>query len=146
MSAAATLADQIRVLMRAFTIDEARGPAAEGLLRHNAADFQTIAFVGAHPGTSSAALARFLGVAATTAQSVIDRLVKADVLVRKAGAHDKRTVALHLSEHGEAVRAAIARQDEANCAFMLEALSPEDQNRFLGLMAAIVARVSDRAG
>lgn len=146
MSAAATLAEHIRALMRAFTIDETRAPAAEGLMRHNAVDFQSIGFVGAQPGTSAAALARFLGVAATTAQSVIERLVKAELLVRRPGVQDKRTVALYLSARGEAVRAAIARQDEANCAYMLAALTPEEQTRFLAMMEAIASRVETRTG
>jgi DNA-binding MarR family transcriptional regulator len=131
----------IRSLLRAFTVDEARYPPAEGKIRYNGPEFQTLHFVGLHPDCSSAALAGFLGVSPTTTQSVIDRLIKRGLIIRQPSNADKRAVALNLTHEGEAMRAAINRQDQRNCETMLAALPEAERSQFVAKMAQIAQAI-----
>jgi DNA-binding MarR family transcriptional regulator len=136
----------IRSLLRAFTIDEARYPPAEGKIRYNGPEFQTLHFVGLNPDCSSAALAAFLGVSPTTAQSVIERLIKRGLILRRRSDGDKRAVALTLTAEGEAMRAAINRQDRRNCETMLAALPKAERSTFVAQMAQIAQAIERNSG
>jgi DNA-binding MarR family transcriptional regulator len=125
------LAEAIRVLMRTFTIDDGRIPPAEGKLKYNASDFQTIGYVAEKPGCMASDVARFLGVSPTTATSILDRLERQGLLIRTRPTGDRRTVALTLTPAGREVHQAIRRQDAANCMAMLNALPPSDRAAFL---------------
>jgi DNA-binding MarR family transcriptional regulator len=132
-----TMAASIRTLLRTFTIDERRFPPAKGQLPYNGADFQTLHFVGTYPGCKSAELAAFLGVAPTTAQSVIDRLIKRGLISRSQHAKSKRAVALTLTAQGATVRDAINAQDRANCQAMLAALPAKVHASFVAQLSQI---------
>jgi DNA-binding MarR family transcriptional regulator len=138
-------AESIRVLLRAFTIDENRFPPAEGRMKYNAIDFQTIAFIARHKGCKALDVAQFLGIAPTTAQSAIDRLVAGGLVARERGETDRRVVELTLTADGRAVHAAIRRQDRANCALMLGALPESERMNFVTQLKQIAARV-DKSG
>lgn len=137
------MADVLRVLLRAFTIDEGRFPAAEGQARYNGPDFQTVHFIAGHPGCSGLDLAAFLGVAPTTAQSVIDRLVRRDLVSRERSAEDRRAVSLALTGTGEALRTAILRQDMANCRRMLGCLPPRKRSAFVEQLEQIAQGIGE---
>jgi DNA-binding MarR family transcriptional regulator len=139
MDDAQRMADVLRLLLRTFTIDESRFPPAEGQMRYSGADFQTLHFVGGNPGCAGLELASFLGVAPTTAQSIIDRLVKRGYIEKLRSAEDRRAVALSLTESGEALRAAIARQDRANCQQMLASLPATERGAFVAQLEQIAA-------
>jgi DNA-binding MarR family transcriptional regulator len=143
---ASLMGASIRSLLRAFTIDEARYPPAEGKIRYNGPEFQTLYFVGLHPDCSSAALATFLGVSPTTAQSVIERLIKRGLILRRRSDGDKRAVALTLTQEGEAMRAAINRQDRRNCETMLAALPEAERSAFVAQMAQIAQAIERNSG
>jgi DNA-binding MarR family transcriptional regulator len=136
-STADAMAASIRTLLRTFTIDERRFPAAEGQLRYNGPDFQTLHFVNSRAGCKSAEVAAFLGVAPTTAQSVIDRLIKRGLISRTRHTSNNRAVALSLTEQGIAVCAAINAQDRANCEAMLTALPAKTQALFVEQLGRI---------
>jgi DNA-binding MarR family transcriptional regulator len=143
---AAQMADAIRILSRVFTISEDRFPPAEGRMRHNAIDFQSLGFIADRPGAGGVALAKFLGVAPTTAQSALDRLVRAGLVARYPHAKDRRAMALTLTPQGQVTIEAIRRQDEANCALMLQALAPEAQAAFVSSLRAIAASLESHEG
>ncbi len=143
---ASLMGASIRSLLRAFTIDETRYPSAEGKIRYNGPEFQTLHFVGLNPGCSSAALAAFLGVSPTTAQSVIERLIKRGLILRARSSGDKRAVALNLTAEGETVRAAIHRQDQRNCETMLAALPEAERSAFVARMAQIAQAIEHIPG
>jgi DNA-binding MarR family transcriptional regulator len=84
-------------------------------------------------------LANFLGVAPTTAQSVIDRLIKRGLLARTRHATNNRAVALSLTDEGVAVRSAINAQDRANCQAMLAALPVKVQGSFIAQLSQIAS-------
>jgi DNA-binding MarR family transcriptional regulator len=136
----ARFAASLRVLLRLFTISEADFPAAGGRMRYNAVDFQTLHFVGEHRGCRATDLAAFLGVAPTTVQSALDRLEKRGLIARQAHPRSGRALALHLTQAGEAMTAAISAQDEANCAAMLSTLDAAQRAGFV----ANIERMADR--
>jgi DNA-binding MarR family transcriptional regulator len=133
------MAANIRVLLRTFTIDERRFPPAEGQLPYNGADFQAVHFIAEQPGCRSTDLAHFLGLSPTTAQSVIDRLIKRGLVARGPSERDRRAVALTLTNQGEQVCAAIERQDQANCVRMLSVIEPALQADFVKQLSTIAA-------
>lgn len=149
MSADALMADamaeSIRILLRTFTIDEKRFPAASGQMRHNAVDFQTLHFVALRPGCKSAELAAFLGVTATTAQSAIERLIKLNLIERSPHPTNKRAVSLVLTGKGVEMREAIVLLDRANCHAMLMTL-PEDARAGFVRQLNEIARAFERNG
>jgi DNA-binding MarR family transcriptional regulator len=142
-AAAADMAAAIRILLRTFTINEARFPPAEGRLSYNGADFQAIHFIGDRQGCSAQDLATHLGVVATTAQSVIDRLVERGIVARNRNPADGRSVALSLTAKGRELREAIERQDVANCARMLGALPQSDAERFVTSLRQIADSIAE---
>ncbi|CDO60254.1 AtsB [Candidatus Phaeomarinobacter ectocarpi] len=138
---AARFADAIRVLLRTFTVDETQFPPAEGRMKYNALDFQTLHFLSQTPGSTGAALARFLGVSPTTAQSVTDRLIKRGLLARDANPSSGRAISLSLTKQGEDMQAAIERQDIANCQTMLATLPASDRRHFVDQLDQITRAV-----
>jgi len=140
---AARFADAIRVLLRTFTVDETRFPPAEGRMKYNALDFQTLHYLSLTPGCTGAALARFLGVSPTTAQSVIDRLVRRGLVSRDANPASGRAVALSLTAEGRDVQAAIERQDVANCQTMLASLPAAQRRTFVDQLDRITAAIAE---
>lgn len=140
--AAEELLDGIRVLLRTFTVDESRFPPAEGRIKYNAVDFQTLHYLAGHPGCSNSALAGFLGLSATTTQSVCDRLINRGYVLRAASKTSARAVALSLTDDGESVVGAIRRQDLANCKGMLNALPAGERRRFVSAVSQIAHSLS----
>ena len=127
----------IRILLRAFTVDEGRFPPAEGRIKYNATDFQALHFISQNAGHTSSQLARFLGVAPTTANSVCERLIKRGFIERTRHPSDQRAVSLELTDEGQSVVEAIRRQDLSNCELMLSKLPAADRARFAAQLLAI---------
>ena len=121
-SDATRLADAIRVLLRTFTIDEHRYPAARGRMRYNAVDFQILHYLSVHDTVRAIDIAAHLGAAPTTVQSSLDRLVRSGLIDRRQGSADRRERWLSLTADGRAMQHDIGAQDDANCARMLAVL------------------------
>jgi DNA-binding MarR family transcriptional regulator len=62
--------------------------------------FRALAYVHRHPGVSLAGVAEHLGVTPPTASTIVDRLVRAGLLVRAADPRERRRVALALTPSG----------------------------------------------
>ncbi|MEM6708642.1 MAG: MarR family winged helix-turn-helix transcriptional regulator [Pseudomonadota bacterium] len=133
----------IRTILRTFTVDETRFPPAEGRIKYNSIDFQTLYFLEATPGCSNAELARHLGVRPTSAQSTCDRLIKRAFVRREPSDANLRAVALFLTEEGRSVVAAIKRQDLANCERMLAALPAGQRATFVTQITRIADSLLD---
>jgi DNA-binding MarR family transcriptional regulator len=136
------LLDGIRTLLRAFTVDESRFPPAEGRVKYNAADFQALHFLSQNVGGTSSQLARFLGVAPTTAMSVCERLIKRGFVKRERHSSDQRAVSLTLTSKGKSIVEAIRRQDLSNCELMLSKLPARDRARFASQLLAIATALA----
>ncbi len=141
---AEALADSIHTLLRVFTVNEKIFPPAEGQTKYNGIDFQTLGFLSTNPGCRARDLADYLGVAPTTVQSALDRLIKRGLVTRKPSPSSGRDVSLELTDDGRTLRAAIRRQDLSNCATMLSALPKSERARFIKSIQRVAASMADR--
>jgi MarR family transcriptional regulator, multiple antibiotic resistance protein MarR len=139
MNQAEQLDAAIGALVRRLIIDERRLSANLDLAPFTALDLETLSFVQRNPGKSAKDAAGFLGVRATTMQSVIDRLHKRGLLHRDTTALKGRAVALQLTADGEALRSDLHRQNLGNCSQMLQCLDQGDRADFIRNMAKIAA-------
>lgn len=139
------LAKHIRTLLRAFTISELNTPRASGGFRHNVPDRQALHYIGENPGCQGNAVATFLGVAPTTAQSILDRLIKRGLIERQASITNKRVVALSITPAGITFRAEVLRQDELNCKRMLSALTGPEQHSFVTQIGRIAEAIDRKS-
>lgn len=133
----------LSALVRAFTVNERRFPAAEGRVTFNPHDFETLAFLKANPGARAKDIGDCLGVKPTTIQSIIDRLIRRGLVRRDDTSLKGRAVALFLTDEGVSLRAAIERQNLANCEKMLSAL-PETEREAFVLSIRKIARAIER--
>ena len=73
-------------------------------------------------------------------QSALDRLVRKDLLAKRASASDRRARCYELTKKGDAVHAAIEAQDRLNMADMLSVLSAKDQAELARLLGEMASR------
>ncbi|MEL7031305.1 MAG: MarR family winged helix-turn-helix transcriptional regulator [Pseudomonadota bacterium] len=139
------LLESVGTLLQLFTVNEERFPSAEGRMRYNPIDFQTLRLVDAHPGCRGVDIAQALGVAPTTVQSSLDRLIRNGLIERQGHATSKRAKAHYLTADGKTIRAAIHRQDISNMETMLQVLSPEERVSVINALAKVVAHISIEA-
>ena len=132
----------IRELLKTFTVDENRFPPAEGRIKYNAVDFQALHFIYERPGSLTSALAKSLGVSATTAQSACDRLVRRGFVHRQKHPADRRAVSLTLTEQGESIAQSIKRQDVSNCELMLSKLPVDQRSAFASQIKTIASALA----
>lgn len=136
-----SLLQSVGFLLNLFVVNEERFPSAEGRMRYNPIDFQTLRYIEIEPGCRGADIARTLGVAPTTLQSVLDRLIKKGWVKRYDHPASKRAKAHILTEAGKELRASIHRQDLANMDVMLSALTPTEQTQAVQLLGKIAAHL-----
>lgn len=106
-------------------------------MRYNPIDFQSLRYIASKPGCRGADIARELGVAPTTLQSALDRLIRFGLVQRCDHPQSKRAKAHRLSPDGQAVTAAIRRQDLANMDAVLAALTPSEQAEIVRLIEKV---------
>jgi DNA-binding MarR family transcriptional regulator len=132
----------ISTLIRVLTIDERRLSSAVGHSLFNALDLETLSYIHRYPGSVAKDAAAFLGVCATTMQSVVDRLHKRGFIVRDMLALKGRAVALTLTEEGMAFRRRLHAQNLKNCEEMLMCIDESDRDRFIQNLTRIAATMS----
>ncbi len=69
----------------------------------NSVDVSAVQFVGDNPDCIVSDLGAFLGVVPTTTSSIVDRLVKRDVMKRLRTEENRRVVILRLAPKGEEI-------------------------------------------
>ena len=129
----------IAQIVRILKITEPSVRAEHGRLKFVPADVQTLRFLADHPGAMANALAQHLGVAATTATSIIDRLVKRGLVKRTRPETDRRSVSLSLTEAGRDAFSLIETEELQTAQLMLEVLEPEERDGFVSALARIAA-------
>ena len=135
--------DALSTLVRTFTVNERRFPAAEGRATYSPHDFESLGFLDANPGSRAKDIAAFLDLKPTTMQSIVDRLINRG-LVRRDDRHLKgRAIALFLTDEGVSLREAIKRQNLANCERMLQALPEANRAAFVKSISTIAKSVSE---
>lgn len=138
------LLKSVGTLLNLFIVNEERYPSAEGRTRYNPIDFQSLRYIHDNPGCRGADIARAIGVAPTTLQSALDRLIKNGWVKREPHPISKRAKAHSLTEAGQEMRASILRQDLANMNVMLGALSKDEQTQAVELLEKITAHLNEQ--
>jgi len=136
------LLEYVRVLMRVMLVSERTGPEHQHVIKFNALDFHTLSMLREAPCLRASAMADQLGVAPTTASSVIARLVKRGYIARTQNEADRRAYDLTLTQDGRRIAEAIHGQDLRNMGLFLSALTEDDQDMLLGLLGRVVSRVA----
>ncbi len=128
--------------MQVMLISERTPVEHQHVVRFNAHDFHTLGFLLENPGARASALADQLHVAATTASSLIARMVRQGLVARTRDPADGRAVQLSLTDRGRVLAETIRSQDLRNMELFLSALTADDQDQLLALMDKVVARVA----
>lgn len=131
----------VGALLSLFTVNEERFPSAEGQMRYNPIDFQTLRYIDEHPGCRGIDIAREIGVAPTTLQSALDRLIRNRIVERTEHPTSRRAKAHSLTPEGRKIRRAIHRQDLSNMRVMLNALTNKEQGEVVRLLEKVVAHL-----
>ncbi|MEM7781427.1 MAG: MarR family winged helix-turn-helix transcriptional regulator [Pseudomonadota bacterium] len=142
---AGQLHGHINAMLNLFLVNEQSFPSARGRMRYSPLDFQTIRFVAANPDCPAKAIADALGVAPTTLQSALDRLIRKGYLERGQHPQDGRAKVHRLTPDGEELRAAIEEQDLENMRFLLAPLSADERKSLLAMMAKVRAKIDQVA-
>jgi len=142
------LVDQLRTALgrlnralKAEGMSDARHPYA----RLNLSDLVVIDLLGRRDACIMRDVASELGSPLSTATTVVDRLVGADLVARKRDEADRRAVGLVLTKSGQQVLAALAKQHRHRVGNMLAALKPQERKVFVALMLKAVSAAEDDA-
>ncbi len=132
----------VTTIMRALKIAETDVQVAHRQLSFLPVDIQTLRYISEHPDCRLADVAGYLGVVATTASSVIDRLVDRGFVERRRPETDRRSLALSLTREGREAISRIEAEELATMRIMLDALPEDEREMFVRHMTQIAAKVS----
>ena len=139
-----SLHSSIGTIVKALKVMEPSVATAHGELKLVPSDVQAMKYIAAKPNCMSSALAQDLGVAATTATSVVDRLVGRGFVDRSRTEENRRVVSLRLTPEGQEALGRIIAEDLEKSAFMLSLMSEEEQKIFVELMDRIAQELVRR--
>ncbi|WP_415921207.1 MarR family winged helix-turn-helix transcriptional regulator [Tateyamaria sp. SN6-1] len=128
--------------MRVMLISERTPPEHQHVIKFNPLDFHTLGMVRAAPGVRAGAVVASLGIAPTTASSVIGRLISRGLIQRRQCSDDRRAYELYLTDEGQQIADTIFQQDLRNMGLFLSALTEREQEQLLKLMGKVVTRVA----
>ncbi len=140
------LLDQVKTLMRVMLISERTPPEHQHVIKFNPLDFHTLGMVRNTPGVRAGTVVASLGIAPTTASSVISRLMSRGLIQRRQCEDDRRAYALYLTDEGQQIADTIFHQDLRNMGLFLSALSAREQDQMLALLGKVVAKVEALEG
>jgi len=119
---------------RRFKVAEATAAISNSL---NALDVQALLFINDNPACMLGDVARHLQVAPTTMSSSADRLVRRGMIERQRPETNRRSVALTLTEAGQATVTGYMDGYQHACAAMLEPLDQQERDDFVRLTLKI---------
>lgn len=131
----------VRTLMRVMLISERTPPEHQHVIKFNPLDFHLLGMVREAPGVRAGAVVAALGIAPTTASSVIGRLISRGLLHRVQCEDDRRAYDLHLTDEGQQIADMIHNQDLRNMGLFLSALTDREQDQMIKLLGKVVGRV-----
>ncbi|MBL1420022.1 MAG: winged helix-turn-helix transcriptional regulator [Alphaproteobacteria bacterium] len=125
--------ESIDALVRAFKIDE--GVTSGGVkVKMNPPDMHALMYISQYPKCMANKLSGFLGVAPTTVSSIIDRLVKKQLITRSRTEGNRRIVQLELTFAGKTAANAIKQEQLSHCEEMLLPLNEDERAMFASLL------------
>jgi DNA-binding MarR family transcriptional regulator len=104
--------------------------------------WRALVVVAGEPGISLNQLAEGLGVHASTATRVCDRLIAADLLIREPHPRDRRYLALSLTRKGQRLHDKVMATRAREISAILDRLAPSSRRR----VAAAFSDFADAAG
>ncbi len=137
------MSDRLSNLLGALALavvdaQEDRARAVSGLGPSAAAAVNTLA---EYPGETVAGLATVLGLTHSATVRLVDDLARRALLARRPGA-DRRSVALHLTEQGRELRAAMVDARAHALADVLAGLDLAEREALDGLVTALLRRLT----
>jgi DNA-binding MarR family transcriptional regulator len=111
--------------------------AAVGELGLRPALFAMLAVARENPGINQSALGRALGIQRTNLAPLIAELAARTLIERRPAAGDRRAVAVHLTDAGEALLDEAARRVRAHEARLLDGLSAAENETLRELLSRI---------
>ena len=139
-----SLHKSVTTILRALKIAETEIRVAHQAYNFVAADIQTLRFLAEHNGCKLSELAEHLGVAPTTASSIIDRLVGRKLVSRERQEDNRRAISLSLTTSGAKAFSLLEAEEMATMKIMLDALAASDRDTFVAQMARIADTVSEK--
>lgn len=111
---------------------------AQNILNHTGETPAALVVIGYGLGPSNDRLRRIIGLSHTGSVRLVDRLV-ADGLVERREGHDKRTIALYLTERGVALRERLLKGRLAAIKPFLMSLTETEQSALAALLHKILS-------
>ena len=136
-----TLRAGIDVLVRVLKITDKLDLPEVGV-RLSPPDTQALLFISQHPNCISGDLANHLAVAPTTATTIVDRLVRNDLVVRERTEANRRVVLLSLTTEGTRVIHTVLEEQRRHCQMMLEALPKDSRSSFVDNVERIASSLA----
>lgn len=130
----------IDVLIRVFKIAD-RLDIPEVEVRLNPPDTLALLFIAEHPNCISGDVGQLLSVAPTTTSTIIDRLVKHNLVKRNRTESNRRVVLLCLTEKGQETAQLILNEQRQHCETMLDALPRESRSMFVDCVKTIAKSI-----
>ncbi|WP_425050587.1 MarR family winged helix-turn-helix transcriptional regulator [Psychromarinibacter sp. S121] len=133
------LAKDIFFVMRALRAHLARENASL-FERHDVAsgEIAIVSLIGLNPGISQKQLAETVVLKKSALTKVVNHLEQTGIIERRKEADDKRFNALHLTERGEALRAAMTPDMLAQQEQVLSALSAAERGMLFELLWRVI--------
>lgn len=95
---------------------------------------RVLAFLRAHDGIAQGELAQALGIRAASVSELVERLVQAELVVRRADAADGRVVRVFLTDAGARLADGVGRRRRQEAQAMLGGLSQAEGVQLAGLL------------
>jgi DNA-binding MarR family transcriptional regulator len=106
-------------------------------------DYIVLSALGKTPGLTQVELARALGLDKTTLMSQLDRLERADLIVRHCHPGDRRRRIPEITTAGEEVRAEVARVGEEAERNAMAGFSQAEVDTFRRMLFGIIGETAD---
>jgi DNA-binding MarR family transcriptional regulator len=133
----------IRQLTRALKVAEDHGPAARAAEKLNPSDLAALLFIGDHESCIISNVGDYLGLTATTTSSLVDRLVRKDLVTRSRTEENRRIARLALTAAGETLRQHAIADQMQHCHTMLAALDPAERPVLVSLMRKMASTADE---
>jgi len=106
--------------------------------------FWALSWLESHPGTTMHDLAIVLGMKASTATMLVDRMVDLKLLTRKRSEKDRRIVLVKLTSNGLKMITEIKEQKKQALRETFRPLSALERQQYLELIETLAARLEGR--
>jgi len=105
---------------------------------------QTLHFLKQHPHSPMRKVAEYLGVELPSATSLVEKLVKTNIVERHTDEEDRRLVKISLTKKGDLLMAKAVEERRKNIEKVLSQLSSGDKKQLLTILKKLTATMGMR--